>query len=308
MRLVFAGTPVFAERALAALIADGHEILSVLTQPDRKSGRGLKLLPSPVKALATKHGIEVLQPARFNEGDTVGHLRALQPEMLVVAAYGLILPQSGLDVARRGAVNIHASLLPRWRGAAPIHRAILAGDAETGVTLMRMDAGLDTGAMLVQKSIGIDADETAGSLHDRLAALGAQMIVDLVRTPDAAQAVAQPAKGVTYARKIDKRESVLDWRKPARVLEREVRAFNPSPGARAMIDATDLRIWRSHCIDHVGEPGRVQSAGDDGIVVACGEGGLVLTELQRAGGKRLGARDFLRGHAIATGDRFALTA
>ena len=308
MRLVFAGTPVFAERALAALIADGHEILSVLTQPDRKSGRGLKLLPSPVKALATKHGIEVLQPARFNEGDTVGHLRALQPEMLVVAAYGLILPQSGLDVARRGAVNIHASLLPRWRGAAPIHRAILAGDAETGVTLMRMDAGLDTGAMLVRKSIGIAADETAGSLHDRLAVLGAQMIVDLARRSDGAPAVAQPAEGVSYARKIDKRESVLDWRKPARVLEREVRAFNPSPGARAMIDATDLRIWRSHCIDHVGEPGRVQSAGGDGIVVACGEGGLVLTELQRAGGKRLGARDFLRGHAIATGDRFALTA
>ncbi len=308
MRLVFAGTPVFAERALAALLAEGHEIMSVLTQPDRKSGRGLQLLPSPVKALALKHGLEVLQPAKFSDGDTVGHLRALQPEMLVVAAYGLILPQSGLEVARRGAINIHASLLPRWRGAAPIHRAILAGDEETGITLMRMDAGLDTGAMLVQKRIGIAADETTGSLHDRLAALGAQMIADLVRRPEDAQAIAQPAEGVTYARKIEKSESVLDWRKPARVLEREVRAFNPAPGARATIDATDLRIWRSHCIDHIGDPGRVQRADDDGIVVACGEGALVLTELQRAGGKRLGARDFLRGHPIATGDRFALPA
>lgn len=308
MRLVFAGTPVFAERALAALIEDGHQILSVLTQPDRKSGRGLQMLPSPVKALALAHGLEVLQPARFSDGNTLAHLRQLQPEMLVVAAYGLILPQPGLDLARRGAINIHASLLPRWRGAAPIHRAILAGDAETGITLMRMDAGLDTGPMLAQKRLGIAADDTTGSLHDRLAALGAEMIVEYVRNPDDTKPVPQPAEGVTYARKIDKRESVLDWRKPARTLEREVRAFNPAPGARASLAGTDLRVWRARCEERAAEPGQVQSAGAEGIVVGCGEGALVLTELQRAGGKRLGARDFLRGHAVAPGDRFELPA
>ena len=256
------------------------------------------------------HGLPVLQPVKLNDPSMIERLSALSPEVMVVAAYGLILPGAALDLARRGAINIHASLLPRWRGAAPIHRAILAGDRETGITLMQMDEGLDTGAILAQRSLPIAADETTGSLHDRLATLGAQMTVDLLRDLEHAPVSAspQPSDGITNARKIDKSEALLDWRKPGLQLDREVRAFNPAPGARSTIDGVEIKIWQAHCIDAHGEPGLVRAAGEEGIVVYCGEGALVLTELQRAGAKRLGAREFLRGHPISPGARFALPA
>jgi len=310
MRLVFAGTPVFAAQSLAALIDAGHEVVSVLTQPDRKAGRGLQSTPAPVKALALANGLEVLQPLKLNEAATVQHLRGLAPELLVVAAYGLILPQAALDLAPRGAINIHASLLPRWRGAAPIQRAILAGDTETGITLMQMDAGLDTGAMLAQGGLAIAPDETSGTLHDRLASLGARMTVELLQmmAREALVATPQPVAGVTYARKIEKSEGVLDWRKSSEALDREIRAFNPVPGARTSMDGFDIKIWRARRLEANGPPGQVESATDEGVVVFCGNGALVLTELQRAGGKRLGAREFLRGHPLATAARFAIPA
>jgi len=307
MRLVFAGTPQFAASVLAALIDAGHAIVAVLTQPDRKAGRGLQPAASAVKVLALERGLAVLQPAKLNDAAAIEHIRALAPEILVVAAYGLILPRAALDAANRGAINVHASLLPRWRGAAPIQRALLAGDPETGITLMQMDEGLDTGAILAKRSLPIGPHETAGSLHDRLASLGAQLIVellwDLERGP--ATATPQPEDGVTYARKIDTRECLLDWRKGSLDLDREVRAFNPAPGARSRIDGIEVKVWRAHRVDAHGEPGSVKEAGDNGIIVCCGEGALALTELQRAGAKRLGAREFLRGHPLAPGSCFA---
>ncbi len=308
MRLVFAGTPHFAAFALAALLEAGHAVGAVLTQPDRKAGRGMQPAASPVKALARVHGLAVFQPEKLNDAATIEQVRALAPEALIVAAYGLILPRTALEIATRGAINIHASLLPRWRGAAPIQRALLAGDRETGITLMQMDEGLDTGAILAQRSLSIEPEETAGSLHDRLAVMGARMIVellgDLERGPLAA--TPQPAQGVTYAQKIDKRESMLDWRKDSRDLERQVRAFNPSPGARSTIDGIEIKVWRANRVEANGEPGCVNEVGDFGIVVYCGNGALALVELQRAGARRLGAREFLRGHPLAPGSRFAL--
>ena len=265
---------------------------------------------SAVKALALRRGLPLLQPAKLNDSAAIESLRAQAPDVLIVAAYGLILPRTVLEIARCGAINIHASLLPRWRGAAPIQRAILAGDRETGITLMQMDEGLDTGAMLMQRTLPIAPDETAGSLHDRLASLGARMIVELLRDLENSPVSAspQPPDGVTYARKIEKRESVLDWRKAAAELDREVRAFNPFPGSRSTIDGVEIKVWSAHPIDVRGEPGQVLSSADDGIVVGCGDGALVLTELQRPGAKRLGVRDYLRGHRLAPGSRFALPA
>jgi methionyl-tRNA formyltransferase len=308
MRIAFAGTPLFAEQALAALIVAGHEIRLVLTQPDRPAGRGMRMSMSPVKQLAMRQGLEVFQPPNLRDTESLERLRGVSPDVLVVAAYGLILPQSVLDVARKGAINIHASLLPRWRGAAPIQRAILAGDRETGITIMQMDAGLDTGAMLSQRSLPILEEDSALTLHDRLAALGAEMIVEALRNCEKGilQATPQPAEGVTYAHKIDKSEAPLDWRKASAELDRQVRAFNPFPGAHAVLGDTGVKVWRAHPVGGRGSPGEILSAGDDGVVVACGEGALVLAELQRAGAKRLGARDFLRGHPLEPGSRFAL--
>lgn len=261
---------------------------------------------SPVKQLALKHGLEVYQPPTLCDASTLSLLRSAAPEVMVVAAYGLILPQSVLDVARAGALNIHASLLPRWRGAAPIQRAILAGDTETGITIMQMDAGLDTGAMLAQSKTPISENDSALSLHDKLASLGAQLIVrvlseyengDLIGTP-------QPAVGVTYAGKIAKGEACLDWRKSSLELDRRVRAFNPFPGAHTTIDDAKVKVWHAYPIEGRGEPGEVLSSTDNGIVVACGDGALILLELQRAGARRLGVRDFLRGHPLQRGARF----
>jgi methionyl-tRNA formyltransferase len=308
MRIVFAGTPHFAEQALDALVAAGHDIPLVLTQPDRPAGRGMKLSMSPVKQLALRHGLEVYQPQTLRDQDALARLQDTAPDILVVAAYGLILPQRALDVARLGALNIHASLLPRWRGAAPIQRAILAGDAETGITIMQMDAGLDTGAILSRRSVPILADDSAQTLHDRLAALGSGMIIDVVRESEVRvpDATPQPAEGVTYAHKIDKHEAAIDWSRTSVELDRQVRAFNPFPGAATTLGETGVKIWQARPAEGQGHPGRVLSTSEEGITVACGSGALAIAELQRAGSKRLGARDFLRGHPLDAGAFFGM--
>jgi len=313
MRLVFAGTPEFAREAMAALHAAGHEIVLVLTQPDRPAGRGMKLQASPVKQWALDHGVPVQQPRSLrldgkypDEAAAARHaLLAANAECMVVAAYGLILPQWTLDLPPRGCLNIHASILPRWRGAAPIHRAIEAGDAETGVTIMQMDAGLDTGDMLLVETLPIAADDTTALLHDRLAALGGRLIVEALELAACGGliAVKQPEAGVTYAHKIEKSEAAIDWSLPAPVLARRVRAFDPFPGAGSSLGGEAVKVWAAQLADGAGAPGTVLEAGEAGIVVACGERALRLTQLQRAGGKRLGAADFLRGFPLAAGQR-----
>jgi methionyl-tRNA formyltransferase len=275
----------------------------VLTQPDRAAGRGLRPAASPVKRLALEHGLEVFQPATLRDPAAQARIAAAGPELLVVAAYGLILPPAVLGVAP--ALNIHASLLPRWRGAAPIQRALLAGDAESGITLMRMDAGLDTGPMLAQERVPIAPDDDAQSLHDKLAALGARMIVRVLAAGSLPDGTAQPADGVTYARKIEKRDAIVDWSLPAAAIERQVRALRPAPGAATSVRGDALKIWRAATRSGRGTPGSVLAAGNDGVLVACGEDALLLTELQRAGGKRLAAAAFLRGFPLAPGERLS---
>jgi methionyl-tRNA formyltransferase len=310
MRVIFAGTPEFAAQALAAILAAGHDLTLVLTQPDRPAGRGMALQASPVKQLALKHGLTLHQPSSLKSEEACQPIIEARPDVMVVAAYGLILPQAVLDIPRLGCLNIHASLLPRWRGAAPIQRAILAGDTASGVTIMRMEAGLDTGPMLLKESLPIAATDTAGSLHDKLAVLGARLIVEALPRLERGELREdiQPAEGVTYAAKLDKAEAGLDWRLPAAQLDRAIRAFNPFPGAAARFDGQAVKIWSAEPILATGEPGSVLQAGNDGIVVACGDGALRLTELQKAGGKRLAAADFLRGFALEPGQRFALAA
>lgn len=277
----------------------------VLTQPDRPAGRGLRPAQSPVKQLAAARGLKFMQPATLRDPAVQARVAAANPAVLVVAAYGLLLPQWALEIASAGALNIHASLLPRWRGAAPIQRALLAGDEDTGITIMRMDAGLDTGPVLAQQRIAIAAEDDAQSLHDKLAALGARMIVSALEAAGAgrARAVPQPAQGVTYARKIEKRETEIDWRRPATQIERAVRALRPTPGAAARLRGAPIKIWRASVRGGAGGAGTVLAASAEGVLVACGEGALLATELQRAGGKRLAAADFLRGCAIAPGER-----
>ncbi|HEX5094017.1 MAG TPA: methionyl-tRNA formyltransferase [Burkholderiales bacterium] len=305
MRLIFAGTPEFAERSLRALLDAGHDVALVLTQPDRPSGRGLRSTPSAVKRLAVERRLAVDTPATLADQATQARLLGVSADFLVVAAYGLIIPASLLEHARFGAVNIHASLLPRWRGAAPIQRALMAGDHQTGITLMRMDAGLDTGPMLVQSSIEIAADDDAGTLHDRLAELGARMIVESLPAIASGQLrpSPQPADGVTYARKIAKPDLALDWRRSATEIERTIRALRPAPGATARMRGESVKVWRADVSDASGEVGQVLAADDRGILVACGEGALRITELQRAGGRRLVAAEFLRGFAVNRGER-----
>jgi methionyl-tRNA formyltransferase len=307
MRVAFAGTPQFAAAALRAILQAGFAVPLVLTQPDRAAGRGMALQPSPVKRLALEHRVAVHQPLSLRDEANYRPLAAAAPDVLVVAAYGLILPQAVLDIPNRGCINIHASLLPRWRGAAPIQRALLAGDRETGATIMRMDAGLDTGPMLRAKALPIAADDTAGSLHDKLAELGAQLIVATLHDVESGtlRAVPQPEQGATYAAKIAKAEAAIDWRRAARELERAVRAFDPVPGAVAMLQSTPVKVWRAHVVaDASGAPGEVLRSGAEGIVVACGEASLCLTELQKPGGKRLAAGDFVRGFPLPPGSRF----
>jgi len=309
MRIIFAGTTAFSERALSALLDAGHDVALVLTQPDRPAGRGLRPGESAVKRLARERGLEVCQPATLKDELTLARLRAARPEALVVAAYGLILPPAVLGLASRGAFNIHASLLPRWRGAAPIQRALLAGDRETGITIMKMDAGLDTGPTVAQRRIAIGDDDDAQALHDKLAALGAEMMVAALADIAAgrAQLVAQPAAGASYAHKIEKAEAQLNWTRPCTELERAVRALRPVPGAQSVLRRESVKLWRAHCVDAQGQPGTVLDAGPAGVSIACGSGALVVTELQRAGGKRLAAADFLHGCPISRGERFGTT-
>ena len=305
MRVVFAGTPEFAALALQAVVAAGHDVALVLTQPDRPAGRGMALQPSPVKKLALEKGIEVFQPLTLKDAEAQAKIAAVGAEVMVVAAYGLILPQAVLDLPRFGCLNIHASLLPRWRGAAPIQRALLAGDAETGVCIMQMEAGLDTGPVLLRGSFPIAADDTSATLHDRLAALGATLVVDaLARLPLPAEA--QAADGVTYAQKIGKAEALIDWSLSADELDRHIRAFNPFPGAQAQFAGQTVKLWRALPVEGAGEKGQILRVDRDSIVVACGSGALAVCELQKAGGKRLPVRDFLAGHPLKAGDRFDL--
>jgi methionyl-tRNA formyltransferase len=277
----------------------------VLTQPDRPAGRGLRAASSDVKKLALERGLEVFQPATLKDDDALARLGAARPQVLVVAAYGLLLPPRALAAAPLGALNIHASLLPRWRGAAPIQRALLAGDRETGITVMQMDAGLDTGAMLSQHPLAIAADDDARSLHDKLAAMGAQAIVAALTDLAAGrvQPRPQPADGVTYAQKISKDEAELDWSQPCVEIERRLRALRPAPGARTQLRGEAIKLWRARCAAGSGSPGSVLASGADGVLVACGEGALLVSELQRAGGTRLAAADFLRGCPIEAGER-----
>ncbi len=317
MRVVFAGTPEFAAVALQRLHAAGFEIPLVLTQPDRPAGRGMKLQASPVKAFALSQGIAVAQPrglkldGKYGEDAAAARaaLLAARPEVMVVAAYGLILPAWVLELPRLGCLNIHASLLPRWRGAAPIHRAIEAGDAETGITIMQMDAGLDTGDMLLEAREAIRADDSTATLHDRLAALGGRLIVEALELAACGglHPVKQPAEGVSYAHKIEKAEAAIDWRLPAAVIERRLRAFDPFPGASSVLAGETIKVWRALPCAGSGQPGEVLAVGEAGVEVACGEGALLLTELQRAGGKRLPAAAYLSGHPIAPGARFHVT-
>ena len=302
MKIIFAGTPAFAATALDALIAAGHRIVLVLTQPDRPAGRGLSLQPSPVKQLALARQIPLAQPATLKDEAVAATLAALDADVMVVAAYGLLIPRALLDLPPRGCVNIHASLLPRWRGAAPIQRAILAGDRETGVTIMQMDAGLDTGAMLLAQRVPIAADDTAQTLHDKLAVTGAQLIV---RALDGApEPVAQDVTLATYAAKISKSEARIDWARSAVDIDRQIRAFNPAPGAHTALQGQRVKVWRAAPVAGHGAPGTVLHAGADGVVVATGAGALCLLELQRAGGKRLPAQAFLAGTPVAPGARF----
>jgi methionyl-tRNA formyltransferase len=310
LNVAFAGTPEFASAALAAIVAAGHQVPLVLTQPDRPAGRGLKLHPSPVKAFALAHGLTLAQPrslrldGKFPDDAAAAQTLLLDaaPDVMVVAAYGLLLPPWVLALPRLGCLNIHASLLPRWRGAAPIHRAIEAGDAQTGITIMQMDAGLDTGAMLLAQAEPIHADDTTGSLHERLAALGARLVVQALTQAGALAAQAQPEAGVSYAHKVDKAQAQLDWTQPAAVLERMVRAFNPTPCAWFMHEATPLKVWRAAVLpaDH-GTPGQLLHPAPGRVAVTCGQGALELLELQAPGGKRLPAEVFLRAHALPPG-------
>ncbi len=323
LRVAFAGTPEFARTALEAIVAAGFTVPLVLTQPDRPAGRGMKLQASPVKVFAQSAGIPVVQPRSLRldgrhpeDAAAAGEaLREAAPDVMVVAAYGLILPEWVLTLPPHGCLNIHASVLPRWRGAAPIHRAVEAGDAESGVTIMQMDAGLDTGPMLRVERVALDAATTTGRLHDTLAALGGRLIVEaldgLGRGGPSPQP--QPAEGVTYARKIDKAEAQVDWREPAAVIERRIRAFDPFPGAVTGCEGESLKLWRAQVepapapSGHAA-PGTVLACDERGLLVACGDGALRVIEVQRPGGRRLPAAAVFAGRPVPPGTRLGAAA
>ena len=315
MRIIFAGTPEFARVAMASLAAAGHDIPLVLTQPDRPAGRGMKLQASPVKQFAMEIGATVAQPrslrldGKYPE-DAAAARRAIvdaKAEVMVVAAYGLILPQWVLDTPRLGCLNIHASLLPRWRGAAPIHRAIEAGDTQTGITIMQMDAGLDTGDMLLIEALPIAPTDTTGSLHDKLAELGGRMIVQALSTNEL-QRTPQPEAGITYAHKIEKAEAAIDWAQDATAIVRRVHAFDPFPGAASGLAGENLKIWNASVADLPrpadAAPGQIIAVEPEGLAVAAGNGVVHITEVQRPGGKRMAVRDFVRGTDLAVGQIF----
>jgi methionyl-tRNA formyltransferase len=305
LRVAFAGTPPFAATALAAILDAGHDVALVLTQPDRPQGRGLKLAPSAVKALAVERGLPVLQPPTLKAAPLPAGTKV---DVLIVAAYGLILPRAMLDWPRHGAINIHASLLPRWRGAAPIQRALLAGDGETGISIMQMDAGLDTGPVIERVVVPIAPRDTAGALTDRLAAAGAEAIVRTLATLANAGALAaqpQDASAASYAGKIERADAAIHWDDDAATIDRAIRAFNPAPGAFARLQGETIKIWAAEPVSgSPGPAGRIVSADGNGLLVACGRGALRVRELQRAGGRRLSAAAFLAGHPVAAGTTF----
>ena len=305
MKVIFAGTPDFAAAALKAIAAAGFEIPLVLTQPDRPKGRGMQLAPSPVKQAALELGLRVAQPEKLrNNAEALQMLKEVEADVMVVAAYGLILPQDVLDTPKHGCLNIHASLLPRWRGAAPIQRAIEAGDAETGVCIMQMDIGLDTGDVVSEHRYTIQPTDTANEVHDALMNLGAAAIVaDLqqLKTEGRLKSVKQPEEGVTYAQKLSKEEARLDWNESAAVIERKIRAFNPVPAAWVEYQGKPMKIWRAEVVAQQGRAGEVLSCSADGLVVACGENALKITELQPSGSKRMPIAAFAAGHKIEVG-------
>ena len=305
MKVIFAGTPDFAAAALKAIAAAGFEIPLVLTQPDRPKGRGMQLAPSPVKQAALELGLRVAQPEKLrNNTEALQMLKEVEADVMVVAAYGLILPQDVLDTPKHGCLNIHASLLPRWRGAAPIQRAIEAGDAETGVCIMQMDIGLDTGDVVSEHRYTIQPTDTANEVHDALMNLGAAAIVaDLqqLKTEGRLKSVKQPEEGVTYAQKLSKEEARVDWNESAAVIERKIRAFNPVPAAWVEYQGKPMKIWRAEVVAQQGRAGEVLSCSADGLVVACGENALMITELQPSGSKRMPIAAFAAGHKIEVG-------
>ena len=305
MRLGFAGTPEFAARVLQALLDAGHRPALVLTQPDRPAGRGLAPQPSAVKALAVQHGLALAQPPSLKTAEARQPLADAGLDALVVVAYGLILPAEALALPRWGCLNVHASLLPRWRGAAPLQRAILAGDAETGVCIMQMDAGLDTGPVVARLTTPLAPDETTESLHDRLAALGGRALCDVLAHPGPWPSTPQPEAGVTYAAKIDKAEARIDWAASAVTVDRQIRAFNPIPGAWSEIGGERVKVWKTSIAPlRGGAPGEILAVNDEALCVACGEGSVLLGELQRPGQRRGLARAFCQGLGLHVGARF----
>jgi methionyl-tRNA formyltransferase len=314
MDVGFAGTPALAANVLAALLDAGFTVPLVLTQPDRPAGRGRKLASPPVKQLAQARGLRVWQPATLASGELQVQLRGTAIDVLAVAAYGLLLPPAVLAWPRHGCINVHASLLPRWRGAAPIQRALLAGDAETGVTIMQMDAGLDTGPMLEVVRVPVEPRETSATLGQRLAAHGARALVAVLHRIAAGamkRPIAQPAEGVTYAAKIDKREAAIDWNAVAAAIDRQVRAFDPAPGAYTALAGETVKIWRAEPAlptPAAAAPGTVLAVDERGIVVACGEGAMRIDEVQPANGRRMHAAAFAAGRRLAVGARFGTPA
>lgn len=307
MKILFAGTPQFAASALAALLQE-HQVVAVLTQPDRPAGRGMQLAASPVKQLALRHGLTVLQPPTLRTEEAQREIAARDADVMVVAAYGLILPKAVLQLPRHGCLNIHASLLPRWRGAAPIQRAMLAGDSETGITIMQMDEGLDTGDMLLRHTCAITENDTAQTLHDRLAEIGAASILEALRLlqEERLMPVKQDDAAATYAAKLLKSEAQIDWKQDAQQIERAVRAYNPFPICHANFNGTQIKIWQAGlCAGKQGEPGRVLAVDRHGILVACGKDALYLEVLQRPGGKAQAAVQFVQAVPVKAGDHFS---
>jgi len=309
MKIIFAGTPTFAAHALETLIGVGHEIALVLTQPDRPAGRGMKLNASAVKLLAQEHELALFQPHSLKQPEIHAQLATIGVDVMVVAAYGLILPATVLSIPRLGCLNIHASLLPHWRGAAPIQRAILAGERKTGITIMQMDQGLDTGAILMQQSIPIEHNDTTKTLYDKLAILGAHCIVEVLKLLSNGKLVATPQNeaDASYAPKLKKKEAEIDWRLSAERISRSVRAFNPHPGTHSEVHGLPLKILQTRTAARTtGNPGEILSIGQEGIVVACGKGTLVLEVVQKPGGKKLSVAEFIAGHSLQPGDRFTV--
>jgi len=305
IRTVFMGTPAFACDTLSGLLAAGLDLVGVYTQPDRPKGRGQKLTPPPVKELALQHGLPVFQPTKLRQPEVVAQLQALNPDLIVVVAYGQILPKSVLDIPQLGCINVHASLLPKYRGAAPINKAIIDGETETGITTMLMDVGLDTGAMLVKKSLSIGPDETAGELHDRLALLGRETMQETLRQLLAGvlQPQVQDDALMTYAPMLKKEDGLIDWTCPAKEIHNRVRGLDPWPGAYTIFAGEVLKIAATRCASGSGEPGTVLAAGSEGVLVACGGGALLIGALQLPGKKRMPAADFLRGQPLPVGTR-----